>query len=130
MTVREELTTRVVALSTQLSIPVAYENFPFSKPANHGSFMEMTINPFNIMDATVDGTRRRETGFMQINVYCQSGLGTKQGDDLTQAIVDAFPLLPKQGSVSIENTPSIKPAFIDESGYRIIPVYIQYRRES
>lgn len=130
MTVRSELTARVVALAATLNVPVVYENFSFTKPDSHQPFFEMTINPFNVIDATVDGTRQRETGFMQINIYCPAGAGTKQGEDFAEAIKAAFPLLPKQGEVSIESTPSIKPSMIDGTGYRITPMYVYYRRES
>lgn len=66
---------------------------------------------------------------MQINVWCPSGKGTKQSDDIAQAIMTAFPVVPKTGTVSIESTPSAKQAIIDPSGYRITPVICSYRQE-
>ena len=128
MTIRSELTPRVRDMAATLNVPVAYENVNFTKPSS-GAFLEMFIVPTTTKDVTVDGTRQRELGYMQLNVWCPVGKGTKQSDDIVEAIKLAFPLVPKTGNVSIENTASIKQAIVDESGYRIIPVVIPYRLE-
>lgn len=139
MSVRSELTTRLAAFAAAYTnnavqpyvtkLPVAYEGVPFVKPANTEPFLEMFIVPAHIKDVTVDGTRRREVGIMQVNVWSKAGVGTAQGEAIAYALRAAFPLLPKQGSVSVENTPSIKPAILDVAGYRVIPVIINYRQE-
>ena len=130
MSVRSELTVRLAALATTLSIPLCTEGIPFVKPLNNAAFLEMFILPAATIDVTVDGTRQRLVGVMQINVWCPSGKGTKQSDDIVQAIVAAFPVVPKTGTVSIETTPSAKQAIIDPSGYRITPVVNHYRMET
>ena len=130
MSVRSELSVRIAALATTLTLPVAYENVPFTKPANLLPFLEVFIVPATTLDVTVDGTRQREVGYLQVNVWSKQGVGTKQGEDITNAVRSAFPIVPKQGNVSIENTPTIKQAILDASGYRIIPVIIIYRQET
>lgn len=129
MSVRSELSVRLQTLATTLSLPVAWEGVPFTKPANLGSFLEAFVIPAVTLDVTVDGTRQRETGIFQVNVWCKTGVGTKVGEDIANAIKAAYPVVPKTGTVSVESTPSIRPAILDSSGYRIIPVVISYRLE-
>lgn len=129
MSVRSELTVRLVALATTLSLPLCTEGKSFTKPAGNAPFLEMFILPTATLDVTVDGARQRLVGVMQINVWTPSGYGTMASDDIVQAIVTAFPRVPMQGTVSIESTPSAKQAIIDPSGYRIVPVLIPYRQE-
>lgn len=130
MSVRNELTARLATVAATLTLPVSYENVPFTKPANLLPFLELFIVPALTLDVTVDGTRQREVGYMQVNVWSKQGVGTKQGEDIAAAIRTAFPVIPKTGTVSIENTPSIKQAILDSSGYRVIPIIISYRQES
>ena len=139
MTVRSELTVRLSAFAAAYSnntvqpyvtkLAVSYENIPFVKPINNEPFLEMFIVPAHTKDVTVDGTRQRENGFMQVNIWSKAGVGTAQGEAIAYALRAAFPVLPKQGTVSVEATPSIKPAILDGAGYRIIPVIISYRQE-
>ena len=130
MSVRNELTVRLANLAATLNIPVAYENVSFVPPPNSAPFLETVLMPSTTVDVTVDGTRQRETGFLQVNVWSKQGVGTKQSDDICNAIKSAFPLIPKIGDVSIEATPSIRQAIDDKSGYRIVPVIINYRLET
>jgi len=129
VTVRSDLTPRVAALAASLNIPVAYENNGFKKPPNNAPFLEMLIIPSVLLDVTTDGTRQRDMGYMQINVYTQQDVGTKQGEDIARAVQAAFPIVPKTTATSIEATPSIRQAIIDEGGYRVIPIIIPYRLE-
>jgi hypothetical protein len=108
---------------------VSFEGVPFSKPANLGSFLEAFVIPANTQDVSVDGTRQRNTGVFQVNVWSKTGVGAKEGEDIANAIKAAFPVVPKTGTVSVESTPSIKQAILDASGYRIIPIIIPYRQE-
>jgi hypothetical protein len=48
---------------------------------------------------------------------------------IAQGIVDLFPLVPK-GAVSVEKTPSIEKSLLDNSGWYITPVTIEYRLET
>jgi hypothetical protein len=130
VSIRSELNNRLSVLATSLALPLCLENTKFTKPLGNAPFLEMFIIPAATLDVTVDGTRQRQVGIMQINVWCPVGNGTKQTDDIVAAIKTSFPLVPKQGSVSIENTPSEKQAILDPSGYRITPIIIPYRMES
>lgn len=127
--VRSELSVRLAALATTLGIPISYENVPFTKPANTAPFLEMFITPSSTQDVSIDGKRQRETGIFQVNVWSKTGVGTKEGEDIANAVKAAFPIVPKTGTVSIEATPTIKQAILDGSGYRIIPILISYRQE-
>lgn len=130
MTARSELTVRVAALAATLNVPVAYENNTFVKPLGNTPFLEMFVVPAVTVDVSVDGTRQRELGYMQINVWCPTGSGTKQGEDIAQALKAAFPIIPIIGSTAISSTPTIRQAIFDSSsGYRIIPVMFNYRLE-
>ena len=129
MTVRSELTPRVEAMAALLGVPMAYENVAFTKPANFGTFIEMFIVPAITLNATVDGTRQREHGLMQINIHTRQGVGTAQADSVLAAIKAAFPAVPKTGNVSIESVPSAKSALVSPDGYRVVPVVIPYRLE-
>lgn len=130
MSVRSELSVRLQTLATTLGLPVSWEGVPFTKPANLGSFLEVFVIPANTQDVTVDGKRQRETGIFQVNVWCKTGVGTKAGEDIADAVRVAFPVVPKSGTVSVESTPTIKQAILDDSGYRIIPVIVSYRQET
>lgn len=129
MTVRSELTPRVEAMAAILGVPVAYENIAFTKPANMGTWLEMFIIPAITLNATVDGTRQREVGLLQINIHTKQGVGTAQADAVVSAIKAAFPTVPKTGNVSIESIPSVKTAIISQDGYRVVPVVMPYRLE-
>lgn len=128
-TPRSELTVRLAALATPLGLPLSLENIPFTKPAGGAAFLEAFVMPAATIDVTLAGTRQREVGIFQINVWTPVGKGTKQTDDIVQAIKTAFPRVPVQGTVSIENTPYAKQAILDPSGYRITPVLVEYRQE-
>lgn len=129
MSVRSELTPRVQAMALLLGIPVAYENVAFTKPSNLGTFLEMIIVPAVTMDVATIGTRQREMGYMQLNLWIKQGIGTALETTIINAVKTTFPLVPKTGLVSIEATPSIKAAILDNSGYRVIPIVIPYRLE-
>ena len=107
MTARSELTVRLAALAATLNLPVAYENNTFVKPSGNAPFLEMFVAPAVTLDVTVDGTRQREMGYMQINVWCPTGGGTKQGEDSAYALKAAFQILPIIVSTAISSTPTI-----------------------
>lgn len=130
MSVRSELTVRLAALATTLGLPLCTENTAFTKPLDNAPFLELFIMPAATIDVTVDCTRQREVGIMQVNCWCPTNKGTKQTDDIVAAIRTAFPRVPIQGTVSIENTASVKQAILDPSGYRITPIIIPYRQET
>lgn len=129
-TIRQELEQRIAAVASSLipPIPVVYEDVPFTKPTT-SPFVECFLTPSVTKDVTVDGTRQRELGTLQINIWVPSGKGAATGERLAQAFISAFPIVPKTGSVSIEQTPYMSRAITDVSGWRIIPITTSYRRE-
>lgn len=117
------------ALAQSPVLPISYQNVPFTKPGTYASFLECNLYPAPVKNVTTDGTRKRYTGTFQINVWTKSGIGSKAGETLAQALADLFPIVPK-GAVSVEETPSMRTAILDEAGYSIIPVTILYRLEA
>ena len=100
------------------------------KPTN-APYLQVWFAGSTTANPTVDGTRKRTRGFMQVNIAALNGQGSKQGEDLAQQIVDLFPILPKSlfTTVSIEQTPQTGQALID-GVFRVIPVTIRYRQEA
>lgn len=130
MSVRSELEGRLKAwANAQMpKIPVAWEGVPFDKPLN-GVFLQAFLLPAQTQNPTVDGSRTRELGIFHINCWGLDGEGWGKVEGLADNIVSLFPLLPKQGTVSVERTPS-KQAHMLDNGWRVVPVVIYYRREA
>lgn len=128
--VREELELRLKAFATTHSLPVAYEGMFFKKPDPPAPFLECFLIPALTKNVTVDGTRNREVGLFQVNVWAPAGNGLKVADAIATNLVNAFPVVPKTGLVSIEQTPSKGKMMPDVAGWLIFPVTISYRYES
>ena len=116
----------MAALASANNIPVAYENVTFVKPST--TFIELYIIPATTVNPTVAAKRATLYGMIQFNIYCKSGEGSKKSEDLAQEIIDLFPVVPKVGTVSIEQTGSIMNPLYD-SQWRVLPVRIRYRQE-
>jgi hypothetical protein len=129
--IRAELETRLKAWADSQvpKIPVAFEGVSFTKP-NNGPMLECFLLPSATLDSNVSGTRKTRLGIFHVNVWAQSGKGMGQAESLAQSIVDLFPMLPRQGTVSIESTPFAGDHQDDIAGWLGIPVTIQYRHES
>jgi hypothetical protein len=128
--IRTELETRLKAFADSASpaLKVAFEGVLFTKPS--APFLECFLFPAHTKNVTTAGTRKRECGVFQVNVWTPSGKGTREAEDIAQGIVDAFPIVPKTGLVSVEQTPEKGRAMPDVPGWLIIPVTISYRYES
>lgn len=126
--IRQELELRLKdwANSQSPKIPVAWEGKPFTKPTS-GVYLQPFLLPTKPMNPSVDGKLIREFGIFHVNCWGIDGQGVGAVEQLAQNIVDLFPILPKVGTVSIEQTPAIENPIID-SGWRVIPVTISYRR--
>ncbi len=125
-TLRKEIEDKVAAWAATKSIPIAYENVTFVKPST--TFVELYIIPATTVNHTVAAKRATQYGIIQFNIYCKSGEGTKKSEDLAQELIDLFPVVPKVGTVSIEQTGSIMNPLYD-SQWRVLPVRIRYRQE-
>lgn len=125
--VRPELEQRLKTWADNNGVRVAWEGVQFNKPTS-GIFLQPVLLQGTTINPTVDGTRQREVGIFQVNVWGFDGKGAGETETTARSIVELFPILPKVGTVSIEKTPSIGAPII-ESGWRVVPVTILYRRE-
>ena len=125
-TLRKEIEDKVASWAATKSIPIAYENVTFVKPTT--TFIELYIIPATTVNPTVNAKRTTLYGMIQFNIYCKSGEGSKKSEDLAQELIDLFPVVPKIGTVSIEQTGSIMNPLYD-SQWRVLPVRISYRQE-
>lgn len=110
-------------------IPIAFQNQSFKKP-DSSPFLEAYLLPNDTLNKEVSGQRKTYIGIFQVNCWAKSGKGMNQVESLAQGIADLFPVLPKTGAVSIEQTPAQEKAILDDSGWVIVPVTIKYRMES
>ena len=129
-TVRKELEDKIItwAASKTPQLKIAFEGVPFEKPLDQ-NFIEVVLIPAVSANKTLDAKRVTLYGTLQVNIYSPSGKGTKYSEDLAQSLIDFFPVFPKTGTVSIEQTGYIMPALYDAQ-WRVLPVRITYRQEN
>jgi len=121
------LATWAAAQSTP--VPVCYENQSFVKPTDDSPWLECFLKPNTTMNDYVGGTHSTRYGLFMVNVWTKDGIGMGQAEGIAEAIVALFPIIPKFGPVSVEQTPTINASISDEAGWRISPVLIKYRYE-
>ena len=127
--IRSELEMRLKSVATIHSLPVSWEGVGFTKPPA-SAFLECSLGMDTTVNVTTDGSRTRQRGVFMVNVWWpMDNKGTRASDDIVSAIVSAYKVVPKIGSVSIEQTPNASKAIIDPSGWRITPITINYRYE-
>jgi hypothetical protein len=128
--IRAELETRLKAWAdAQIpEVPIAFQNVPFTKPT--GPYLEAILMPNGTFNKELSGTRKTYIGIFQVNCWAPSGKGMGQVEALSQSVVNLFPILPKSGAVSIEQTPTAEKPLPDDSGWVIVPVTIKYRMET
>jgi hypothetical protein len=114
---------------TPTPIPVSFQNVAFNKLAGT-VFLECFLIPNLTANNELSGSRKTLKGLFQVNCWAPKGYGMRQVELLSQSIVDLYPIVPKTGAVSVEETPSIGRAIPDDSGWVIVPVLIKYRYES
>ena len=129
--IRAELESRLAAWANAQvpKIPIAYEAVAFTKPTT-GVFLEAELHPAITIDRDVSGASRRYLGLFQVNCWTRSGKGMAEGEALANSIIGLFPMLPKQGNVSIESTPYTETSILDSAGWVITPVTIKYRYDT
>jgi hypothetical protein len=130
--IRAEFETRLShwADAQNPKIPIAFEGVAFTKPTNGTPFLEAFLLPGPTLNRTVDGKRKTYIGLFHINCWAPSGRGMGQVERIAQAIADLFPMLPKMGRVSVEKTPAAGKSPLDDSGWLIVPVTVEYRMET
>lgn len=129
--IRQELETRLAEFATANNLKVSYEGRVFTKPST--AFLECFIVAKNVKNVTTDGTRKRQRGVFQVNVWYPTGTplsGSGPIEIIASNLVDAFPIVPKTGNVSIEETPNQGTIITDVAGWLVLPVTISYRYES
>lgn len=131
MTIRTELEAPLIAYGATNNIPVAKEGVAFTKPNPPAPYLEIFFSDKKIINPTIEFTRKRIRGFVQINVYCPDGKGSKQVEDLAEAVAALYPAANKQAfaTVSIEGHPQMGRAMV-EPNFRMIPITVWYRQES
>lgn len=132
MNIRQEVESAIslFASSQNPAIPVAFEGVPFTKPSS-GSWLEVVFLSSQTTTATVDASRTRTYGMVQISCYTVDGKGMKQLDTLTAAVADLFPVADKArySTFSVEQPAQISAAMIDTQ-FRMAAVRIRYRQEA
>lgn len=129
--IRAALETRLKAWADAQvpKIPIAFEGVPFSKPTT-GPYIEPLLLPNVTSNTELSGRRQTHLGIFEVRCWCPTGNGMGVVERLASNVIKLFPILPKLGSVSIENTPySERPQF-DDAGWVIVPVLVFYRYES
>ena len=129
--IRSELETRLQAFANSYTpaLAVAWEGVAFDRSKQTTPWLQPVLTSSNTINVTTDGLRIRILGNFMVNVWCPDNKGSKTNDDISSALVSAFPIVPKTGNVSVEQTPNSSQAIVDASGWRITPVTIKYRYE-
>lgn len=131
MSHRTELETKLATFAAAQNPPllVSYEGVPFTKPTS-GLWLECYFLSGPTVTATVDASTNRERGMWVVNCWCDSGKGMGRLDTLVAQIVKLFPVLPKTGTVSIEQPGTSSRANVTQDGWICIQVSFPYRIES
>jgi hypothetical protein len=129
-TIRSTLETKLKVWADAQSpkIPVAFEGVSFNKPAT-GPYLEPLLIPNITSHNELSGQRTTRIGIFEVRCWWPSGKGMGGVEQLADKVATLFPMLPKVGSVSIENTPYAEHPQFDESGWIIVPVLVMYRYE-
>jgi hypothetical protein len=127
-TIRQEIESKLKswADSQYPKLPIAFENVSFEKPTS--DWLELVFMPSVTINPTVAASRATLYGMFQINIYTKQDTGTKRSEQLAESIIKLFPVVPKTGTVSIEQTGSVMNPLYD-SQWRILPLRFRYRQE-
>lgn len=128
-TVRQEIESKLKewAAAKYPTLPIAFENVSFTKP--DGDWIQIVFIPATTVNNNVAASRATLYGLFQINIYTKNDTGTKKSEMLAQSLIDLFPVVPKVGTVSIEQTGSIMNPMYDAQ-WRVTPVRFRYRQEN
>lgn len=111
-------------------LTIAREGGGFIKPTDGSSFLEAFLIPAQTTNKSTDAIRKTYRGEFMVNVWVKDSGGADVGETIAEEICSLFPVVPKSLlPVSVEQTPSIKKAITEVTGWRIIPVCISYRAE-
>jgi hypothetical protein len=130
MTARSEIENRLLAWANSKSppIPIASENSKFKKPTD-GSWLEFVMLNGVPTNRNVAAAGYRLRGQFQINIYGPAGIGAGGIEELANEIVNIFPVIPKIGTVSIEQPLSPAPLITTIGTSVCMPITGKYRIE-
>lgn len=130
MTIRTELETVLYNFGQLNNLPIAWEGVPFDS-TKYEEYIQIFFLNRAIYNPTLEFSRKRTIGMLQINVCVKDGYGSNRVEELAEAVAALYPASNKQAfeTVSIERHPQIGRAMID-ANFRVIPVTIEYRQES
>lgn len=131
MTIRTELESPLIAYGLANNIKVAVEGVAFNA-TGVTEYLQITFSDKQIINPTLEFTRKRTRGFVQIDVKCPDGKGSKRVEELAEAVSSLYPPANKQAfsTVSIEGYPQISKARVTDTNFRVISVTVFYRQES
>lgn len=129
MSLRSEIETKLAAFAASQTppIPVAYENKKFTKPSD-GFYMEVVFLNSKPISNNLSASGVRMYGKFQISCYGKLGVGMSSIEALAQSIVDLYPVIPKTGTVSIEQPLSAGQGIVVDN-FICIPITGNYRVE-
>lgn len=130
MSVRTELETVITNFAASKDIRVAYEGAGFTPIPNKPYFRVFMLKPSR-SNPTLEFSRMRVRGFMQIDVCYPVGTSNKIIEEMAEQVAALYPAANKQAfeTVSIESHPDIGQIMLD-GNFRVLPVSIEYRQES
>jgi len=130
LTIRRELEAKIIAFAAAQTPPlkVAFEGVIFEKPSTENAFLEVYLIPHATVNKYIDGVHKTLYGMLQINIYTKDGIGTKLSETIAENLISLFPVVPKTGTVSIEQTGSIQNP-VTVAQWRVLPVRFNYRQE-
>lgn len=126
MTIRSEIESRLAAFAKTKNIPVAYENVSFTKPTD-GPYLEVFLLDTAARSRNLSADKR-VTGMFQVNCYAPIGKGMAAIEALVDGVINTYPVLPKEGTVSIE-APLSASQGMPVDGFMCVPVTGRYRVE-
>lgn len=131
MTIRQELETKLATFAAAQSpaIPVAYENVSFTRP-DSGLWLECYLMSGPTVVATLDASTNRERGIWCVNCWGKLNTGAGKIEALVAQIIKLYPVLPKVGTVSIEQPGTNSRMNVTSDGWACIQVSFPYRVES
>ena len=131
--IRKAFETRVRSwgLARTPPLPVAFENAPFSKPAN-GRYARAIVLPGNTTSRDLEGKHREYVGVFQVTLVIRQNVGTADATSLAKSLDEAFPTGPplqQDGlNVWITRPMGAAPAIQEPDSYEV-PVSATYKAE-
>lgn len=130
MSARKEIEKRLLqwAAGQAPPVPVAIEGSKFTKPLS-GPYLEITFLAGNKKNRNLAADGVRESGYFQIDCYAPFGKGMGEAEALAESMGTLFPVLPKTGTVSIEEPLSWSGSYVEDT-FVCVPVRARYRIET